>query len=92
MYVDYTNDAIKFRIGDFLLFFPTNVKFETFNYPQDYYGIIFAHNGKKFQVIECKLGTRLLINGKEGESKDLPFNNGTWGFLPDFIKISVLQK
>lgn len=85
MWIDYTAKELKFKIGEWVLYFPTTIQFETFNRPGDYYGIDFHHDKYKFEVIESKLGTRLLINGNLGEGKDLPFNKSTAHFLPDFV-------
>lgn len=91
MIIDYKSEAIKFKIGDFILFFPTNIVFETFNDPNNYYGIIFFNDKYKYQVLESKLGTRLLINSiNMGECKDMPFNNKTIHFLPDFIQVKSI--
>lgn len=78
---------INFKVGSFNLVFSNDIKFETFDDPENYYGIIFHHNKKKYEVIECKLGTRLIISGKEGEFQDMPFNQKTCKFLPDFVNI-----
>lgn len=91
MLIDYKSDMLRFKIGGFALSFPTNVKFDTFNDPENYYGIIFPSNGNRYQIVDCKLGTRIIINGKEGECKDMPFNLGTAEFLPDFVRVKKLD-
>ena len=77
---------INFVVGEFTLTFPQNAKYEIFNDPANYYGIIFDYCGKRYQVLECMLGTRMIINGEEGECRDMPFHLGTAHFLPDFIR------
>lgn len=89
--IDFTKDSLKFKIGGFVLSFPRNVLFDTFNDPENYYGIIFPTAGYRYQVVDCKLGTRIIINGKEGECKDMPFNLGTAEFLPEFVKVNKLD-
>lgn len=89
--MNYTSDLLKFTIGKFTLHFSNKIYFETFNDPDNYYGITFHINGKRYQVIESKLGTRLLINGAEGEAKDIPFNDNTVGFLPDGIDVKTTE-
>lgn len=92
MWIDYRSGAVKFKVGDFILFFPTSIKFETFNDPENYYGIIFFQDKCKYQVLESKIGIRLLINGSDGTAKDLPFHDGTSHFLPDFVKIKNIKE
>lgn len=92
MWIDYTADNLQFKVGEFILSFPTNIKFETFNHPGNYYGIDFYQEKFKFEVIDSKIGTRILINGTLGESKDLPLNKGTAHFLPDFIKVKHVSE
>lgn len=85
-------DAMDFiSIGDYILSLPCEVKFETFNDPNNCYGIVFTHHKTKFQVVHSKLGTRLLINGGEGDVRDLPFNLDTAYFLPDFVTVDRVK-
>lgn len=84
------NNAQTVRIGKYLFIFPESLKYEIINEPGDYYGVIFYDGKYKYQVLDCKLGYRLLINGEEGEYRDLPFHNGTTHFLPDCIQIEFL--
>ncbi len=90
--IDYKASQLDFKVGNFILSFPTNIKFDTFNDPKNYYGIIFHYEKYKFEVMESKIGARLLINGVMGESKDLPFHEGTAHFLPDFIKVKHIKE
>lgn len=85
MIIDYKLHKLDFKVGGYIISFPSNIKFDTFNDPENYYGINFYHNKYKFEIIESKIGTRLLINGDLGEAKDLPFNKNTAHFLPEFI-------
>ncbi len=87
MIIDYSANQLQFKVGNYILSFPSNIKFDTFNDPTNYYGITFYYDNSAFEVIESKLGTRLLIKGKMGELKDLPFNKETAHFLPDFISL-----
>jgi len=91
MVIDYyKSDYIKFKIEKFILTIPTDIKFETFNDPKNYYGIIFKYKSYKYEIVDCLLGPRIIINGKEGECKDMPFNLGTASFLPEFITVSKI--
>jgi hypothetical protein len=90
MLMDYTIDILEFKIGNFMLSFPNTIRFDTFNNPGDYYGIDFYYEKYKFEVLDSRIGTRLLINGSIGEAKDLPFNKGTAHFLPDFVKVKQI--
>lgn len=87
MLIDYKTESIKFKVGEFVLFFSTNVLFETFNDPKNFYGVVFFYDKHRFEVMESAIGTRLLISGQNGESRDLPFHLGTAHLLPDFIKV-----
>jgi hypothetical protein len=89
--IDYRESNLEFKVGNFMLTFPTNVVFETFNDPENYYGVIFRREEYKYEVIDCKLGTRLLINGQQGEARDIPFNLGTANLLPNFIKVKSIK-
>lgn len=89
--IDYKSENLKFKVADFSLSFPTTVSFETFNDPENYYGIIFFHKKYKYEVLECRLGSRIIINGDMGECKDMPFNMGTAEFLPEFIKVKKIN-
>jgi hypothetical protein len=91
MIIDYNTDSLNFKVGDFVLTFPTNIRFETYNVPENYYGLIFFHNNYKYDIVDCKLGTRIIINGREGDSKDMPFNLGTAEFLPDCVKVKKVE-
>lgn len=90
--IDYKTSQLDFRVGDFILSFPTNIRFDTFNDPKNYYGIIFYYENYRFEVIESQIGTRLLINGKLGEAKDLPFSERTAHFLPSFIATNKITE
>ena len=92
MWIDYKANHLDFKVGDFILSFPTDIKFDTFNDPVNYYGIIFHYEKYKFEVMESKIGIRLLISGTMGESKDLPFHKGTAHFLPNFVKVKHIDE
>lgn len=86
--IDYQEDVLEFRIGAHILSFtPARVNFETFNLVGNYYGIIFIEKTGRYEIIYSKMGTRLLLNSSNGESRDLPFHSGTWHFLPDTVKV-----
>lgn len=77
-------------VENFVLSFPNTTRFETFNDPENYYGIIFKRDKEKYEVLDCRLGPRLLINNKDGV-KDIPFHMGTAGLLPNFIKVKLVK-
>lgn len=82
-------DRHTFYVGNFLLIWDIEndaVKFTVFDDPDNYYGITFTHGKWKTEVIECKLGTRILIMGDIGECRDIPFHEGTWHLLPKGVK------
>ncbi len=80
---------IYYNVGQYILKFPDNCKYEIFNDPNQYHGIIFISGKYKYQIIDCLLGTRLIINGDLGEMRDMPFNRNTMSFLPDFVTVVI---
>jgi len=89
--IDFKKPKLDFKIGSYIISFPSNIKFDTFNDPDNYYGINFYQDKYRFEIIASKIGTRLLITGKMGEAKDLPFNKGTLHFLPDFVQAQHIE-
>ena len=77
--------ANSIKIGSFKLSFPVEINFETFEDPGNCYGVIFRTNEYRYQVLDSKLGTRIFVNGREGEVRDMPFNEGTARWLPECI-------
>lgn len=75
------------RVGTFLLSFDREVKHET-HADEHSHGITFFASGKRYEVVECLLGTRLIINStvEFGHLQDMPFHEGTATFLPDGVR------
>jgi len=85
-----------YTLGNKLVIFDTYIRYETYE-NQSYYGIIFFIDNEGNSLI-CKDAKydivhhyhmdweRLIINDKEGW-KDLPFNEGTYRFLPNNVRI-----
>lgn len=75
------------RVGTFLLSFDTNITHQT-HADEHSHGISFFASGKKYEVVECLLGTRLIINStvEFGHLQDMPFHEGTSELLPSGIR------
>ena len=58
---------------------------------KDLKGFAFYDSEYKYEVLDCILGMRLLINSYPeyaGYCRDIPFNLNTAMFLPDFIIVN----
>lgn len=76
------------RIGRFMLSFDKDLRFETYDSPGNYYGVIFfTSDGSRFDVLDGLMGERLLLNYPDGTSKDMPFHLGTASFLPGGVGV-----
>jgi hypothetical protein len=81
---------LEYKIGSFLISMPPELKVQAFD-EEDYRGIIFYYERYRYEVLKSRLGTRLLINGREGEMRDIPFNMKTANMLPDFVKVEIIE-
>lgn len=77
-----------YRLLHLSLQFPDDFPVKVFHSEHNQ-GISFDLPPLRYEIISSPLGIRLLINGAEGEMRDLPFHPGTFHFLPDFIEVSI---
>ncbi len=79
-------------VGKFNFIFKENIKAEQYSC-KDYFGVIFTtEDGTKYDVVcNPNFGDRLIINSGYGMSRDIPFKESTFGFLPDGIIISLVE-
>lgn len=77
------------RVGGYELSF-NDIEHETFSC-KDNNGVTFIKDGYRYQVVDCLLGVRLIINSNTeyGFLKDMPFHKGTWEFLPAEVRVST---
>jgi len=81
-----------YTFNEYLIEFDPNTNFSIFD-EGEFRGIHFTHGTMKYEVLNCVLGERLLINCSETYySKDLPFNLSTAHFLPLFVKVRKLHE
>lgn len=80
---------MKLQIDRFVLEFDDSVKHERFEC-EDYRGVKFFENGYRYEILDCLLGIRLIVNHDDqlGFFKDMPFHEGTWGLLPSAVRVS----
>ena len=77
---------MKLSVGRFVLDFE-DIRHKLFE-GEHYRGVtFFAADGFRYEVIESRLGTRLLINHQTeyGHMRDVPFHEGTFRMLPRSI-------
>jgi hypothetical protein len=77
-----------FGFNTYIVEFPSNMLYK---YYDDEYssGLILLNNEYYYDITHNKQANwnRILINSKDGYIKDLPFNEDTWKFLPEGVKI-----
>ncbi len=79
------------RVGHYQFSFPDDLKIEIID-EKDIQGVACSDQKNKYQILDCLLGLRLLINGIDDYScRDMPLNDGTIYFLPKFVKIEKLK-
>lgn len=79
---------IQLTIGGFMVSFDEDtISHKTYN-EESYYGVIFEDDEAKYDIIHHRFDwTRMIVNYKDGSYKDLPFHEGTFRFLPDYVKV-----
>jgi len=83
---------MSFKFNNHLVKF-VNIKHDTYE-DKFGYGINFYHESEIYNL-HCNSVAdnwcRIIINSDKGWWKDLPFHEGTWGMLPDNVKIEKIK-
>jgi hypothetical protein len=77
---------MKITFEDYIFTVNDDIEYCTFD-EKSYHGITFYVDGNQYELIRGVMGDRLVISHKDGSWKDVPFHEGTWGFLPEEIQI-----
>lgn len=78
---------MKFDFEDYVVDFPDSMEYKIFD-EEWYYGIIFKVDGSRYEIIHNRVGwDRIIINYKDSSWSDLPFNEGTFRFLPEGVTL-----